>query len=246
MIKDEEESAEGRDSFMVISTERLNKITNFIKKNRICLLRSPPSSGKSTLGMALQEYFSNEGESLYVSLCGMHGREEIHSNEDRFNEFWKNETGGFSWTDIKSCTEDTFVFIDEIQLIYGERSPFFWGDVKQLMSSNKQNKHLWLFFLGAYHPKLGDQLTPVQFIHTLGINWLYLTNGEYQRLAGVFIQTYNLKGSPLFEIPEDVRNSVFNITGGHPGLCRHILKQLLIHYHNGSTEVVSCISRTTK
>ncbi|CAJ0630383.1 569_t:CDS:2 [Entrophospora sp. SA101] len=44
-----EELEEGRDGLTVITPKRLKRITEFMEDSKITLLRSPPSSGKSTL-----------------------------------------------------------------------------------------------------------------------------------------------------------------------------------------------------
>ncbi|CAJ0753542.1 23144_t:CDS:2 [Entrophospora sp. SA101] len=48
-IKIPEELEEGRDGLTVITPKRLKRITEFMEDSKITLLRSPPSSGKSTL-----------------------------------------------------------------------------------------------------------------------------------------------------------------------------------------------------
>ncbi|CAG8811126.1 12493_t:CDS:2, partial [Racocetra persica] len=71
------ESKEGRDSLMIISGERLKTISNFVKNNHIGLLRSPPSSGKSTLGQVLRDYFDSLNyDSIYISLAEISKRKE--------------------------------------------------------------------------------------------------------------------------------------------------------------------------
>jgi len=48
-----DETTEGHDKLIVLSDDRKETFTNYIEKNYIGILHSPPSSGKSVLG----EYF---------------------------------------------------------------------------------------------------------------------------------------------------------------------------------------------
>ena len=201
-IKDPDESEEGRDSLMVISPERLKKITDFVENNKISLLRSPPSSGKSTLGQALRDHFDSRGyDSIYISLAGINGKEEIN-DEKLFNKFW-NDKVGCTWTEISKFKKDTYIFVDEIQVIYGDSAPFFWGTLKELISS-EENSPLRILFLGTYHLTLDPKVTPVEFHHTLGLNNLLLGWEELNQLTNNFIQLHTLNGSELFSIPKDI------------------------------------------
>src|SRR4051794_40597530 len=42
----------------------------------------------------------------------------------------------------------------------------------------------------------------------------------------------------MFNIPKVVMNAIFNLTGGHPGLCRFVLNLLHTHYKQGAEETV--------
>ncbi|CAG8503550.1 13147_t:CDS:2 [Funneliformis caledonium] len=102
----------------------------------------------------------------------------------------------FTMTNITDCTEDTYLFVNEIQVIYG--------------------KH---------------EVTPIEIIHTLGLDALLLTKYEFNVLVANFIQRYSSRS--YFNIPEGVKNLIFNLTGGHPGLCRFILTLLRIKFREG-------------
>ncbi|CAG8596882.1 1962_t:CDS:2 [Dentiscutata erythropus] len=132
---DPEESDEGRDGLMVISPIRLKQIVECVESNKITLLRGPPSSGKTTLGQMLRDHFEAlKHISIYISLAGISGGPEIYDVK-LFDDYWMNEVG-FSWTEISECKDIVYVFIDEIQVIYGNGAPFFWGDLKKLSSSS--------------------------------------------------------------------------------------------------------------
>lgn len=96
---------------MVISPKRMDIITKFIKMNHICLLYSPPSSGKYTLEQYLKEYFCNYNHnSIYISLIGIYNTQTMN-DEILFDDFWNNEMG-LSWKEISNCGSATCVIIN--------------------------------------------------------------------------------------------------------------------------------------
>jgi hypothetical protein len=70
---------------MVLSADRRKTITDYIEKNRIGILRSPSSSGKSTLGEYLRDYYSG----IYISMAGILCKGEEIKKKD-FDAFWIN------------------------------------------------------------------------------------------------------------------------------------------------------------
>lgn len=218
---------------MVISPERLKKISDFVENNKIGLLRSPPSSGKSTLGQVLRDRFDSSGhDSIYISLAGIHGKEAIY-NEKLFNDFW-HEQVGITWTEISKSKKTTYVIVDEVQVIYGDGAPFFWGTLKGLLSSEGYNlgQNLRFLFLGTYHPTLDLRISPIEFRHSLGLNDLLLGWEEINQLTKNFVQLHMVQGSHLFKVPDSIQKAMLNLTGGHPGLCRLILSSLRSHFRD--------------
>ena len=88
------------------------------------------------------------------------------------------------------------------------------------------------FSLVQYHPTLADNPTPVEFAYSLGLSDLLLTRKEVDTLVMNFVQKYDARS--YFDIPEDVISAIFNITNGHPGLCRFILRWLRDHFREGT------------
>ncbi|CAG8505027.1 10504_t:CDS:2 [Acaulospora colombiana] len=174
---------------------------------RVGTVLCPPSSGKSTLGQVLRDYFESLNyDSIYISLAGIHGGTEIH-DKNLFENFWKDKVGR-TWTEI----------------------------LKDLLSSESNLQNIRIILLGTYHPTLDPQVTPVQIRHTLGLNALLLTWEEVRQLIINYIQRHATLGSPSFTIPEPVRKAIFNLTGGHPGLCRFVLTALRNQFReNGKT-----------
>ncbi len=85
-----------------------------------------------------------------------------------------------------------------------------------------------MLFLDTYHPTLTDNLTPAEFASSLGLSDLLLTRKEFDTLIMNFVQKWEARS--YFDIPENITNVIFNITDGHPGLCRFILRWLRDHF----------------
>lgn len=128
----------------------------------------------------------------------------------------------------------TYIFIDEAQVIYGSRVPFFWGTLKALLSNPGKNEFLRILLFAAYDPTL-SHLTPVQFQHSLGSDALRLRRDEFDQLVASFIKLKHKLGSEVFTIPVTVSNAIYNLTGGHVGLCRTILSTLRCHFRDGGS-----------
>ena len=194
-------------------------------------MHSPPSSGKSTLGQTLRDHFkANNCISIYISLAGLSDEARIDSKH--FDEFWEREVGN-TWSNIIE-KEPAYIFIDEIQIIYGKCARHFWGSIKTMMSS-ECTKNIHILLIGTYDPTLEVESTPVKFgdSHSLSLKDLLLTRNELKILVINYSQTRIISGSPKFKIPEVIENAIFRLTNGHAGLCRIILDSLHNHFKNG-------------
>ncbi|GBC49492.1 uncharacterized protein OCT59_015739 [Rhizophagus irregularis] len=229
-----EESDEGRDNLMVISPDRLKSIVDFVQKHQIVLLRSPPSSGKSTVGQTLRDFFKSLSDGVYINLAGMCGKDEIY-NSNKFDNYWKKMIGR-SWTEISECKEEIYVIIDEIQVIYGNGAPFFWGSLKTILSSESNTRNIYIVLLGVYHPNVETISIPLDLQYTLSLSVLLLTWEEFSQLVTKFIQRHVTLGSMNFIIPDPVQRALYNLTAGHVGLCRFVLRVLRDQFcENGKT-----------
>ena len=89
-----EEAEDGRDSLMVMDPERLKIFVDYMEKHPVGLVHSPLHSGKTTLGMRLQEhYLTHNYKAVYISLAS------YKSDTQDFDEYWKLKIGS-SWTSI--------------------------------------------------------------------------------------------------------------------------------------------------
>ena len=89
----------GRDGLMVLS-DPFETDRSHVNTHPISLLRSPPYSGKTTLGQALRAHFllQSDCESACISMASIHGRRELR-NEKSFQIFWQKKVG-FLWEEL--------------------------------------------------------------------------------------------------------------------------------------------------
>src|SRR6185295_4600775 len=77
---------------------------------------------------------------------------------------------------------------------------------------------------------------PIHFLSALGLDDLRMLRNEFETVTNKFI---NLSGSSdlAISIPDTVRDAIFNITLGHPGLVRQTLNLLRLQYRHGLRDV---------
>ena len=235
-VRDEEEgiygkfTGEGADKLSFISEERLAKFEEWMKNNPVGLLRSPPSSGKTTLAQLLEGYLSNKGRRVVrISMLRLVGQERELEHADYFNEFWK-ERVKTTWTECSDCEAQTDIIIDEAQVLY-DKVPFFWARLKSLMQADGRNPNLRVLLLSMYGDRcLLGIATPLDFPSTLGLDDLRLLRPEFDQVVNSFI---DLQEPDLnFSIPLAARDAIFRATGGHAGLIRRTLKLLRDFYRD--------------
>lgn len=227
-----EESEEGRDGLMVIGGERLKIVDDYMTAHPIGLLRSPPYSGKSTICVALRDYFAAlNHDAILVDLSAM-AKTKACYDEDHFEKFWESKAGR-TWTDISCSTTSTIVIIDEAQVIYGESCGFFWGRLKELLSSSGRNPKLRVLLVATYDPSTSNSITPIQFTDALGLQCLRLTDSEFRRLVEIFVDRRHDSGNDRFNIPESISSAIFTFSSGHAGLCRFTLSKIYTIFRNG-------------
>ncbi|CAG8637315.1 3156_t:CDS:2 [Paraglomus brasilianum] len=164
----------------------------------------PPYTGKTTLGIVLRDYFlALNQKAIYISLTGMAGTETCF-NENFFQNYWKSRVG-HTWDEVIRWTEPIKIIIDEAQIIYGDCAPFFWGDLKELMSTPWRNTTLQMLLLAihdpTYDPTLNSQLIPIHFANILGLDALHMTSNEFEQLVDIFVKRQYALGSGAFGIP---------------------------------------------
>ncbi|KAF8430341.1 hypothetical protein EV426DRAFT_708519 [Tirmania nivea] len=238
------DSDEGPDSMVIISPDRMKFIEQYMTDHRFVLIRSPPYSGKSTLGQWIRDSLISQGHrAYYISLAGIQGRDALF-NEEPFQRFWQRQIG-YTWDEILASEDSMSIIIDEAQVIYGNVAPFFWGSLKGLMSDTKNNASLRITLLAMYDPLIIQQITPISFLYTLGLDALRLRRDEFNQLLERFVEHRHTIGSPNFEIPQSVQDAIFSLTGGHAGLCRTTLRYLRHNYRDGPAATVTMLRDLT-
>lgn len=240
------DSDEGPDSMVIISPDRMKFIEQYMTDHRFVLIRSPPYSGKSTLGQWIRDSLILQGHrAYYISLAGIQGK-DARFNEEPFQRFWQTRIG-YTWDEILA-SEDSMslsIIIDEAQVIYGNTAPFFWGSLKELISNTKKNASLRIILLASYDPLMIQQITPISFLYTLGLDALRLRRDEFNQLLERFVEHQHTIGSPNFEIPQSVQDAIFSLTGGHAGLCRTTLRYLCHNYRDGPVATMTILRDLT-
>src|SRR6185437_8913741 len=119
------------------------------------------------------------------------------------------------------------VIIDEAQILYNEQMGFFWNVVKRQLQEHIRNINLRILLLSMYdRPGMSSSL-PVSFNEALGLNDLRLLRSEFDSLVDKFLKSIRRM---TVIIPGVVRDVIFNMTCGHPGLVRLTLRLLHLNY----------------
>ncbi|CAG8601206.1 8855_t:CDS:1, partial [Paraglomus brasilianum] len=171
--------------------------------------------------MRLQEhYLTRNFNAVYISLAS------YKPDTQDFDEFWKLKIGS-TWMSISSSIMPTRIIVDEAQVIYGGVQ-FFWGTLKVLSSTLGQHD-IRVLLLGTYHPTY-NIVMPMTFPDALGLSSLRLTQGEFGKLVGMYVQKRQM-GRP-FNITKSVEKVIFNFACGYVGICRTTLTDLYQKFPN--------------
>jgi hypothetical protein len=227
---------EGADTLFTISPSRLLKLSKFVTKRPVSLLRSPPRSGKTALSYVLEAYFRAQGHEVKrISLLGFNPPRTLTKKEfkRKLNIFLQDRQrqAGFSglltWKEL--LRHNAYIIIDETQKLYYEDTDNdkwadgFWDPLKSLQG-NEAGVRTRVLLMGAYGEPRGKVSTPMEFPpkDAKGLPHLRLTREEFDELVKKYCRLYSLSiPSPL------VLKTLFNATAGHPGLVRKSLDVLL-------------------
>jgi hypothetical protein len=170
---------------MVITPERLKIFTDYMESHRVGLVRSPPYSGKTTLGRRLQEHFRTQGINVvYINLAAFAKElEEEAYTYARFNAYWVSKTNN-SWESLTQYTIPIKIIIDEAQVIYNTATSF-WGSLKFIVS-DLCSQNLRILLLSTYHLTYNIG-TPMTFPDALLLSSLRLTRNEFAQLVSNYV-----------------------------------------------------------
>jgi hypothetical protein len=230
---------EGRDQLCYISVERLAMFDSWMTEYPIGLLRSPPRSGKTTLADILGDYLCNKGNTVVsismLNLQTLDGKKDAEA----FDAYWKESGAEMTWTACVECKTPTDVLIDEAQVLYGSVT-FFWNKIKYIKQRKSYYPYLRVLFLSMYgYSGVGTAdaaYTPVDFDSALGLDDLRIRRDEFEKITNDLIDE-SKSGDLTISIPDTVRDAVYNITLGHPGLIRQTLSFLRFQYRRGIRDI---------
>jgi len=148
--------------------------------HKVGLVRGPPSSGKTSLGI-LSDSASKQGFQVHLlTLLGWISRQPI--------EKYLQERGlppSATWASLKN----TIIIIDEAQLLYslGADHPF-WRQIKRI---RQEDGGCCVLFLGMYGESRDGYLTstPITFPLVLGLETLRLTREEFDEFFAMYSTT---------------------------------------------------------
>ena len=179
-------------------------LDDWLKKQRFCLLRAPPFSGKTSVATLLSDYLHRKGHNV-VQLSAL-GK---GSKYQEIDECWKLRTGK-SWKEWLRVASPTTIIVDETQLWYdyGSGHPF-WQDIKDQMQRQKStfNDNLRILFIAAYGEgpqkvtSSGSTSTPIQFDEkcTLNIDFIRFNEEEFNELISNYNKTALGESIPISE-----------------------------------------------
>lgn len=250
---------EGADKLAFIPDDRLAMFVHEMNNSRVILLRSPPESGKSTLGILLQRYLVRKGRNaVYLSMLSLRGdRQWALQSDAGFDIFWKERTGK-TLGEFVSSNFQMDIIIDEVQLLYGNVMPSFWFTLKDLKSGTR-NPHLRILLMSMYgeedcpedHTVKDDSdfiPSPSGYMVTFCLQDLRLPRIEFDEFAARFVN--HMRGIFIytdldFKIPKEVCDAVYKATAGHVGLVRHSFRILADGFRSGTRSVTAMLRYLT-
>ncbi|CAB4442675.1 unnamed protein product [Rhizophagus irregularis] len=233
----EDTSYEGADAFAFISEGRLGVIDQALTRGRVVLLRSPPSSGKTTLAYLLKKYLQSRNpdeEVISISMLLLNRPEVALSDVDLFDQYWTQQTGK-SWSECIGSNRPITILIDEAHMIYPYADEFFWNSIKAIMDPSHASDvvTIRILLLSMYDvlKSSGGNSTPITFSVTLGLDYLRLSPAEYVVFLEKFINA--TQHEMHFKIEEKIKKVMYKMSRGHAGILRGTLNRVKEQYRNG-------------
>jgi hypothetical protein len=193
-------------------TELVNKIQEAAESFGGILIRSPPSSGKTSLGQLLYCFYYKQENVLPISITCLYWIENC-----TFEEAFATKSGtNHSLAELLAklpLSNKIVLIIDEAQLLYNIIPTTVWAMLKMGLPHQ-----LRIMFLSAY-----GLSTPFEFSQDrlFGLSDLLFTEVEFNQ----YIEKVNATWVPISQFPVVVR-MIYDATTGHPGLIRKILTLL--------------------
>jgi hypothetical protein len=232
-------------------TLRSNTVKEIIRKSEefgSVLLKQPTFTGKTSLLRLIEQQLDKDGvKVISVTLLG------YQPSEESLKDYWKCKTG-LSIEDFLNLTVQTYLLIDEFQMIYPANSSdvaqcyegcdnaktaaihsYFHGVFKQMMLPEHNIRIICFSGYGSIRP--GSIIsTPFNFGYSTS-NYAKLSIEEYDELIGDFIaRTQIIFLRQLQTVPKSFKEQVFRVTEGHVGYTSTILHTCNSHYRRLTNE----------
>ncbi|RGB29750.1 hypothetical protein C1646_766237 [Rhizophagus diaphanus] len=237
------------DSFVEITVDRMKKVVAEMTKENVCILCSPPGSGKTMFAKKIQEWLSinKNRRVIYIPMCELAYQGSGHSTNigrnsvdiNVFDEFWAKHTGK-TWSSCINEDDPMDILIDNVYVI-GNQMVFFWNNLKELATEGGNKRILMLS-----RSELRNMATAssIGFQKHFGLEHLRLTKTEYISLASKYVVRYPFL-SFIFDGDQDF---IYNSTHGHAGLISSFFRYFIEECSDGGTRnlFLTLISREYK
>eukprot|EP00727_Mastigamoeba_balamuthi_P007773 m51a1_g3616 hypothetical protein (529) ;mRNA; f:68840-70892 len=193
----------------------------------VCLVRSPPRSGKTALLRLLAASIRDLYPHALVyrlqlsELAALPYCEESNA----LSRFIEERTAGHASPQaLQEHSEAVrFLLLDEAQRAYRYAADGFWVTLKSLTERSSRSAHVVLFAAHGIDVRLGEFATPFEPEVQLASEFLMYRQSEYDEL----IDKYNAfaRGKSA-EITEQVRQVMAEFSGLHPGVIALLLTRI--------------------
>ncbi|GBC03499.1 hypothetical protein RclHR1_05150009 [Rhizophagus clarus] len=224
--------------------QTIQKLVDKIFKVGFLLVRSPPMSGKTSLGQLLEQHLVKNSSIrvIRISLIWMGIPTIPWTFEEEFQRLM-----GITWKKFHECVYIKTIFIvDEVQMLYvpqGEpmsashhNGDVFWETIKGC----QQGGNFYIVAFAAYGYKGAWDLSSatrtmdvspfaIPSENTWGIEDVYFTKDEYKEYFLRFCSTHFREMKDKDNVTH-LQDYVYNATAGHPGLVAFFMDHIKDHF----------------
>ena len=212
----------------------VEKIMDRLYEKNVLLIKSPPMTGKTSLGFLVADHLKTKypRNSLILHLSTIRW---IHDAKSTFDIEFQRSTG-FTWNQIIQVSNEVqvYVIIDEVQLLYQRRggtrpdspcfkSKSFWYTVKDLMQHKSNLKILLLAAYGSssYNSEYATPATFHKGETMFGFEDVKFTEEELKEYVVKNLMTNSENPVNVFNNDQyqKIVKQLHLLTGSHVGLC---------------------------
>jgi len=217
-MRDQVEGVSIHDPTVIMREAKCKEVFRALSTQPVRLVRSPPGSGKTSLGTLLKRYTGQKVQMIDLNRWIVSGKP--------LEEFWKARTG----TDMADALDPeqgehrTFI-IDEAQFLYklGQDHPF-WRALKTINATAPETPRtaprVQVLLLAVYGLRArSDQVgTPIEIPSAFSMSLLRLDQQELQAFFGAYNTTCLDMGYP--PISSNMQEAMQRVCNSHVGLLR--------------------------